>query len=880
MKTIDVSEEKRLGERFLGSQQAFLSFPNPKTIDPTKPRKQFMKVICGGWGSGKAVSLDTIIPTPDGFVKMREIKVGGRVYDENGNECNVTGVSPVMHDRPCYEVEFDNGEVVVADKEHEWKTIHIGDRDRHVRQVLKKGGVWGKDVFTTEEIKRTLIYNDSWKTKTHAVKLVSIKGEEKELPIHPYVLGAWLGDGDSHAGYLTAAESEIPERIANFGYNVIKSKEYADKAARYRIEGLTTTLRTLGLYKNKHIPRVYRRASFEQRLWLLKGLMDTDGFACRQSGSCEYTSISEKLAFDVYELIQSLGIKATIKCGLATISHVFKSVKWRIHFVAEFPVFNLQRKRDRQHGSTFGRNWKRSIVDVRETASVPVRCIEVDSPSHLYCISRSFIPTHNSYAGIVNGLMLSAMFPGNEGLVGRFHGKDLEDSIIPLFFQICPESWIARVQNRGKTGMTVRLINGSIIYFRHIHDAGGGATKSRRVGANLGWFFLSQIEEMTEGHWQTLMGRLRNPKAGIKMGMGDANPNGRDWVQRTFFPNWKPLNTDGGEFFRSYQKGNILGIHVDSEENRELNGGFIQDDYFDNLIANMSPDWVNRYIHGSFEDFSGKVYKGYTFDSVHNIDPIAIPRHWECTVSIDVGGSCPWGVVVSYTDECGNIVVTDSLSRVTSRTSEIAEWIKNHCPWNEARTTFIIDPENKLAAGELSDLGIYCRIAQKQVHQGTLRTAGYFHVRKGEELPAWFRNTQDEKLIEKTKLHGVPRLFVVKENIAWRREHDEVVWDDKRPNTIKKTHEKRYDLVDATRYICAVKPDASQLPRNQDPYSELREVSMLAAREMEATDRELEEMKAQQDGRGTREMFNDWDYGENVGVGGDWRDKGRQFDWN
>lgn len=457
---------------------------------------------------------------------------------------------------------------------------------------------------------------------------------------------------------------------------------------------------------------------------------------------------------------------------------------------------------------------------------------------------------------IINGLILSAIFPGNEGLIGRFKGKDLEESVIPLFFEVCPPSWIKNVRERGKTGMIVRLVNGSVIYFKHIHDAGAASTKTRRVGANLGWAALDQIEEMSIDHLNSMMGRLRNPKAGIKMLLCAANPNGRDWHQKFFFPDWKPLDTANGEFFRTYQRGNILGVHVNSEENRVSNGGFVGDDYFDNMIANMTPDWVARYIHGSFEDFSGKVYKGYTMDSVHNIDPIPIPSHWECVVPIDVGGSGAWGVPVMYVDEYGNLIVTDGFNRATGRTSEVADWIKTHTPWSDNRTTFVIDPENKLASTELSDLGIYTRIADKPVHAGTLRTSGYFHMRPNTIPPQWYLDTQPTYAIDKVKKFGAPKIFVFKTFMSWRVEHDTCVWDDKKNNQIKKDAKNRFDLVDATRYGVMTRPDASRLPK-QDKYKELRAQDPTSAKEAEEFDRRIEFYMQNQKGGNLSEAFYD-----------------------
>lgn len=457
---------------------------------------------------------------------------------------------------------------------------------------------------------------------------------------------------------------------------------------------------------------------------------------------------------------------------------------------------------------------------------------------------------------IINGLMLSALYPNNEGLIARFHGKDLETSVIPLFFEVCPPNWLKRVVNRGKTGMVVTLKNGSVIYFRQMHDAGGGAVKTRVVGANLGLAALDQIEEMGLEHLNAAMGRLRNPRAKLKMLLCTANPNGRDWHQKFFFPNWEPLDPRSGVFFKTYQNGNIFAVNGSSEENRIINGGFVEDSYFDNMIANMSPEWVARYIHGSFEDFAGKVFKGYTLESVHNIRPFPIPSHWECIVGIDVGGSGKWGVPAIYSDEYGNLIVTDGFNGATGRTSEVTDWIKTHVPWSDNRTTFVIDPENKLASTELADQGIYTRIAQKAVHPGILRSTGYFHMRPNIIPPQWFLDSQSPQAVERVKKFGCPRIFVFTSFMPWRVEHDTCIWDEKKVNQIKKTTENRFDLVEATRYVIMTRPEPSNLPK-ADKYAALREVDPLSAREAEDMDRRIASYIQHQRGGATSEMFLD-----------------------
>src|SRR5215470_16959180 len=90
-------------------------------------------LIAGATGAGKALALDTPIPTPRGWTTMGEVQVGDRVFDENGEPCLVIGATPVMHDRPCYEVEFSDSTVLVADAEHLWRTATAMGRQQRAR---------------------------------------------------------------------------------------------------------------------------------------------------------------------------------------------------------------------------------------------------------------------------------------------------------------------------------------------------------------------------------------------------------------------------------------------------------------------------------------------------------------------------------------------------------------------------------------------------------------------------------------------------------------------------------------------------------------------------------------------------------------------------
>jgi hypothetical protein len=151
--------------------------------------------------------------------------------------------------------------------------------------------------------------------------------------------------------------------------------------------------------EGKFVPRPYLEAGVGQRLALLQGLMDTDGYVDDVAGRCEFTSINEGLADSVVELAASLGLRPIKSEGPAMLNGVDHGPKYRIKFTPDRPVFRLSRKLARQKAADARFHRFRAIDVVREVASVPVRCIQVASPRGVFLASRSFIPTHNSSLG-------------------------------------------------------------------------------------------------------------------------------------------------------------------------------------------------------------------------------------------------------------------------------------------------------------------------------------------------------------------------------------------------------------------------------------------------------------------------------------------------
>ena len=341
--------------------------------------------------SGKPLSLDTIIPTPDGYTTMGEIDIGDIIFDQDGESVEVTYVTDVMYNHSCYELIFANGEKIVASGNHEWPVIYWDGTE---------------EVRTTLEIHNTPMFGYSFPYRVSVPNGLFLN--RKKLPIHPYVFGLWLGDGHSKGSRITVGYEDLDELVKYISmlWPWVSIQYSEDRAPNISLgkrgkgtESFGHKIKLLNVYDNKHIPIEYLRSSYSDRLDLICGLMDSDGYIDK-NGRCEFTSTNCRLAYDVQELLASLGYKSNITIGDAKLHGRIISKKYRLHFMAykSQSVFMLKRKQDRlvDEPKCSPRSKTNTIKEVNKVDSVPVKCIEVDSNSHCFLIGRTLIPTHNT----------------------------------------------------------------------------------------------------------------------------------------------------------------------------------------------------------------------------------------------------------------------------------------------------------------------------------------------------------------------------------------------------------------------------------------------------------------------------------------------------
>ena len=444
----DVEDLTRTLDRALKQAKLVTSRKNPKN------RLQIVNVmVVGQAGTGKAQPLTSKVYTPTGYKLMGDVRPGDIVLDGKGNPTEVLGVFP-QGERDVYKIHFNDGTYIEVADSHlnsvyrmwspsaaaQWRGDHLQPgREDFVIETTKL-----KEMIETQ--RRPKAPYGHYDNPRFCVDTTTIEdwGDGQELPIDPYVLGCLIGDGSlSNAGkntkgqnlIFTTADDGIREQVDQIlrrDWNVCL-KNYDKKGSRRinwhlanvdefkhkqstdtGVSGFKSVLRDLRLDTtsyHKFIPSIYLYTSFENRLALLQGLMDTDGTIGNsrhryggRTSPVSFTTTSPQLAEDVAFLVRSLGCIARVhKYAGRTYRYVRGDVNEirscadrydvSIGLSEELPIFRLPRKAALMKQKVF--NNRRAIISIDFDRRDLCQCIYVASPEHTY-ITDNLTVTHNT----------------------------------------------------------------------------------------------------------------------------------------------------------------------------------------------------------------------------------------------------------------------------------------------------------------------------------------------------------------------------------------------------------------------------------------------------------------------------------------------------
>lgn len=334
-----------------------------------------------------------ILTSNRGWTTHGDLKIGDYVYGLNGEPTKIIGISDKSN---CNQlITFSNGSKILAHEEHLW--------------TVSKRGNKNPLTITTSEIKKDYKYTEKNGKKRYRYHLPFIKPiqyPKTELPLDPYFLGLWLGDGSSTKPCITHDPKDI-ESIEHIPYKIstiCTHTETGVKTTYFSHQGIIKKIKELHLYNNKHIPRIYLEACVEDRLQLLAGLIDSDG-SVDKNGRVRFININKQLIHDVFELCTGL--------GLYPYFHVRKKEDYKRNskyniksthdaYVVGFqPKYSIPTQIPRKRINKTPTHRRLAITDITTVKGEQGKCIEIENPDGIYLAGKQLIPTHNSKSSMV-----------------------------------------------------------------------------------------------------------------------------------------------------------------------------------------------------------------------------------------------------------------------------------------------------------------------------------------------------------------------------------------------------------------------------------------------------------------------------------------------
>lgn len=358
--------------------------------------------------------LSAKVLTPNGFIKMGDIKIEDEICGTNGTVQKVVGVFPKGIKR-VYEVRFVGGRIVECCDNHLWKVINN----------LNNGK---EELLTTKQLIEnglSVKKNNGYSQYKYFVPVSKAEFVNKSLPLDPYLVGVLIGDGSlSGTGsiefWIGISKKHIIDKVVLPDGLYLHTQYVENKNCfRVKIQGKTIDGKTIkdiikdiGLYgvrsDTKFIPKQYLYSDTQSRRRLLQGLSDTDGYISNR-GLLQYSIVSKKLYLDVLELLRGLG-KTTYNC-------LFDR-KDNNGSYSNKPIYRIVELKGYKYGN--------KIVEIIKTdKEVEMQCIKVSNKDNLY-FTDNYILTHNTTStAIIANELVNQIIGDEEDVVLLGKDKDV-----------------------------------------------------------------------------------------------------------------------------------------------------------------------------------------------------------------------------------------------------------------------------------------------------------------------------------------------------------------------------------------------------------------------------------------------------------------------
>ena len=620
-----------------------------------------MIFLCAANQVGKALDDDTMIPSPNGFIRIGDIKIGDIIFGRDGNITKVTHI-PFKSKTDGYKITFDDGSSVICSDYHEWVCKTSEERFRkqyksNFKRSKNIGAIFKNDNYdkwinldAVDIFKKGQYYKNNRPYDRCSIPVCfPLNYSEKKL-FDPYLIGLIIGDGciSGNSVVLSTSDNEIFSYI-NGKYTVKPTGKYG-----YRINGINQNIRDIGLMGHrsidKFIPNDYLEGSIGQRINLLKGLMDTDGTIY---GKCtmSYSTISDRLKNDFIQLVTSLGGKCRPKKKKAGYKKYGVYTRcndvWEIKINIDFCPFSLKRKSDKYY--KISRRHERIIYSMEKVFGIDMTCITVDNSDGTFLCTKDHIVTHNSSSAIRKCIEMAGnpdvwhkywktrpiqfwyLYPSKELATVEFKKKWVKEFLPRFKFKDHPTyGWTAHYDKKFITELEFN--SGVSVYFKtytqDVHKLQAGSCHA-----------IFPDEELPVDLVDELMQRV-SANDGLFMMVFTATRG-----QRLWYNTMEKIGTNQ-EKFKDALKFQIS--KYDCLKFEDGSPSHITEEKIKKEIANCSTKaQVLRRIYGRFVVDEGLIYSSFNssknvvttqqFKSKNNISSGLIPSDWSIYSGVDIG---------------------------------------------------------------------------------------------------------------------------------------------------------------------------------------------------------------------------------------------------
>ena len=420
--------------------------------DKLLKRHKKLAILCAR-GHGKKIADSVPVLTTDGWKTHGELIIGNKVYNHFGKAIEVLDVNEKSTIN--YLLTTKNGKSIRCHENHEWAVFDAKSRT--------------SKIIETKE----MLNNTKWlKTRSRFFlpNIRPLEFDEKELSIDPYYLGLWLGDGCGISTTISHSPDDM-ESIDSIKYELSARHIHKDTGvvySSYAKNGILQQFKKLKLFKNKHIPKIYKHSSIKQRLELIAGLIDSDGSVSKETHKIRIVNTNKKIIDGCVEILRTLGLRPYVTIQKPGKEHKYngsiikgKKDVYTIGFVSNIDIpTRLPRKK-----VNLTKLNRIAITDVKyEPNGEKGNCIMVDSDDGLYLVGKQLIPTHNSvfFSEILN-IYDMFLFTHRRIIVESSNQEQASRIIDEIMNIIENNEWLKTKKNKDMWSTTKLGYNGGYI---------------------------------------------------------------------------------------------------------------------------------------------------------------------------------------------------------------------------------------------------------------------------------------------------------------------------------------------------------------------------------------------------------------------------------